>query len=78
MRTRTVRYGLRSCRILEAQIWNTLHSHLKDVSNNYKQFMSGLKTLLFVQGSSENNTSLSGATQMLDLTDYSETITKSQ
>ena len=47
--TRTVRYGLLSVRAMAPQIWNTLPSHLKNISSSREQFKSGLKTWLFVQ-----------------------------
>jgi len=48
-RTRTVRYGPRSFCVVSPQIWNTLPSHLKNISISREQFKSGLKTWLFVQ-----------------------------
>jgi len=66
-RTQTVRYGPRSFRVVAPQIWNTLPSHLKNISISREQFKSGLKTWLFVQAYSLEAPLRSGALQMLDL-----------
>ena len=48
-RTRTIRYGPRSFRVVAPQIWNTLPSHLKNINISREQFKSGLRTWLIVQ-----------------------------
>jgi len=50
-RTRTVRYGPRSFRVMAPETWNmiTLTSHLKDSNISREQCKSGLKTWLIVR-----------------------------